>query len=132
MLFGVFLLVAISCSKNTNPKRFHRIITETKNWRLGRAYINDSIKTGNFSNYLFRFYSSQSLEIIKLNEDTVVGSWSQGDDKDPLLFYMNIPLNKTKFLTLDDDWIVTSLTSDEFKLKRNDGSTDEIIFRKKE
>lgn len=129
---GIIISILVSCSKNTDPQRFEKIITETTNWRIGKAQINDTNKTGVFNNYLFRFYSSKTLEIIYFNQDTVVGSWARGDDKDPLLFYMNIPLNEAKFLPLDDDWTVTYLTKDEFKIERNDGTKDEIIFRKKE
>lgn len=132
LFLGLFGIMLAACSKNTDPQRFDKIITKTKNWRLGKARINDTVKTGVYSNYLFRFYSSKTLEIVKLNEDTVVGTWARGNDKDPLLFYMNLPVNETLFSPLDDDWTVTYLTNDEFRLERNDGSKDEIIFRKKE
>lgn len=132
--YSLFLIIAVfvvisACSKNTDPKRFEKIVTSSS-WRVGKAQINDKVKTGDFNNYIFHFKSNKDLVIIK-DLDTTKGSWTRGNDKKPLLLYMSISQNYPKFIVFDDDWVVTYLTKDEFRLERNGGTADEFIFRKK-
>lgn len=124
-------LVVVSCGKNTEPKRFEKIITEGS-WRVGKAQFNKQNKTTVFSNYVFHFMPNKDIKIYGVS-DTISGAWSRGNDKRPLIFYMSFSQSYPAYIPLDDDWEVTYLTKDEFKLWRNDNnvSEDEIIFRRK-
>ena len=84
--YSLFLIIAVfvvisACSKNTDPKRFEKIVTSSS-WRVGKAQINDKVKTGDFNNYIFHFKSNKDLVIIK-DLDTTKGSWTRGNDKKP-------------------------------------------------
>jgi hypothetical protein len=129
LIIAVFVIIS-ACSKNTDPKRFEKIVTSSS-WRVAKAEINDKNKTGDFNNYIFRFEGNKDLIIIKPDIDTLKGAWTRGNDKKPLLFYMIIPQIYPNFITFDDDWVVTYLTKDEFRIERNGGTADEFIFRKK-
>lgn len=131
VLFAIALLmlVFVSCSKNTDPARFDKIIQEGK-WRIGRAYFQNTNTTSLYTNKLFTFTEPGGLKVTSPT-DTIAGSWSRGSDKDPLIFYMNFSTVYTDMIPLADDWIVMSLTKEEIKLLRNNGSDDEIILRKK-
>lgn len=129
-MLALFLVSAlVSCGKNTDPSKLDKTLP-LSSWRVGKAEFNNVNKTADFNGYNFHFKSNKDILVIK-DDDTTKGAWTRGNYKDPLLFYMIFPQTATHFLKLDDDWIVTYLTKDEFRLQRNDTTEDEIIFRKK-
>ena len=129
LLFALAFVVA-SCAKDTNPKRFDKMVVNGT-WRIAKATFNNQTKTALFNNNSFKFSEGDEL-IVTSPTDTIITSWSRGNEKSPLMLYLHFSSSDTNYLKLDNDWVVTYLTKDEFHIKGyDDNPKDEVIFRKK-
>lgn len=135
IVLTVGLFIISSCSKNTDPKRFDKIIA-TGSWRISKATINSVVESEKYRNRIFRFYSSNTFAVTLNEKDTISGVWSRGIAKDPLRFYMDFPpldsLNASIYAPLDQEWFVSYLTKAEIRLEKGNSQDTQIILRNRE
>lgn len=128
------LFVISSCSKDTNPKKFDRILQKTS-WRVGKATFNKQNKTDLYKKQTFKFYDGFDMEVFR-ETDTILGSWNRGNYGKPLRFYMYFPpadtIGTDIYLQFQREWVITYLTKTEIRMQKENSEDYEIILRSRD
>lgn len=128
VLMLVFLAFT-SCAKHTTPKKVDKHLSEGT-WKIGQAKIDGTNVTAAYSGVKFQFSSQGTIYVT--GEVVTQGSWSLGDDKNPVLMFMSFPQTATTLYGFSDDWLVMEMSKTECTMKRNDSATqeDQLVFRR--
>lgn len=134
LMFALSAFMVTSCSKDTSPKRFDKIV-QKGSWRVGRALFNNVNRTDVYNKQTFKFYEVGDMELYR-EQDTILGTWKRGDYRKPLRFYMYFPpadsINSTDYIPFQQEWIVTYLTNTEIRLEKENNDKYQIILRNRD
>jgi hypothetical protein len=133
LLFVAFALtmLTVSCKKNSTPDKVVKRIT-VGTWYIAKMIDSTVNRTPEMKNLNFIFQSDRKLT-VEANEK-IDGAWSVPvNQKKPAQLIIYVP-DFDVVKPVSDDWIVTFITKEEFRLERLNGKkaeNDELIFRKK-
>ena len=124
----ILLCTLCACTKYTTPKKVKNKLTEGV-WKMGQVTIDGTNITSQFNGIEFVFDDHGNIAVS--GELASSGTWTTGDDKNPVVIFLNFAPN-TVLYQLSDDWLVMEISKTECILNRNDSATnkDRIVFRK--
>ncbi len=129
ILFFIALTIGmVGCAKNVTPKKVNKHLVGGS-WKI--VEISDN-GVNTIQNYIGTTFSFQSDGIFRITSGSSidVGSWSIGDDKNPVIIDINVPATPQAAF-FSDDWAISELIKSECYMTRNvASSTDKIRFRK--
>lgn len=130
ILFVVSLMI-VSCTKDTSPKRFDRIVAKKNtSWKITNAESNGVDVFAWYGDYSFRFTEGGIIKVFRENHtDTIRANYEKGVYNKPLYLNIKFSPNDSIFKPLNDNWIVYYLKNNEFRLKK-ENLGDVIIFKK--
>jgi len=128
--FSMFILLCTlcACTKHTTPKKVNKRLTEGV-WKMSQVNIDGTNITSQYNGVKFTFATHGSISVSGTLSSS--GTWSTGDDKNPVVMFLTFAPN-TSLYQFSDDWLVTEISKTECVLNRNESSTykDKIIFRR--
>lgn len=118
----MLILVAVSCTKYTTPKKVERRLP-TGTWKITSFTIGGLSAVEDYKTHTFAFSESGGIAVKAELGFAASGSWSTGLNKNPAILYLSFPpVGGLEYLA--DDWQVVELQKNLIKLKRNDASAD--------
>jgi hypothetical protein len=120
----ILICLFLGCKTRTTPHRVEKFLPG-EYWKISSFFENNKQINIDFTPYQFGFDNGGTASAkISGQFNPVNGTWSTGTVKNPAILYISFPLTvpiDTNLIKITDDWLVTSITKTEIKLKRNSG-----------